>query len=263
MKLSIITVNLNNLEGLKKTYESVVSQTFKDYEWLVIDGGSTDGSREFIEQHQDKFAYWCSEPDKGIYNAMNKGVLHAHGQYCLFLNSGDHFYGNKILKKAQVEQWENDFICYDIIMDNDSLHKYQRVPDFISDTFLLSSTLPHQSTLIRTILLKESPYLENLKIGSDWFFFYESLAIKRCSYKAVHLPLSVFYSGGVSSDTILRQQERHDCLRKYHSEAFLQRIAQKQDKTVITSMVHFMRVWIYNHVLIYINYFIRKILGKI
>ena len=74
MKLSIITVNLNNLEGLKKTYESVVSQTFTDYEWLVIDGGSTDGSREFIEQHQDKFDYWCSEPDKGIYNAMKDKV---------------------------------------------------------------------------------------------------------------------------------------------------------------------------------------------
>ena len=73
MKLSIITVNLNNLEGLKRTYESVVCQTFTDdYEWIVIDGGSTDGSREFIEQHQDKFAFWCSEPDKGIYNAMYK-----------------------------------------------------------------------------------------------------------------------------------------------------------------------------------------------
>ena len=72
MKLSIITINLNNLEGLKKTYDSVVCQTFTDYEWIVIDGGSTDGSREFIEQHQDKFAYWCSEPDKGIYNAMYK-----------------------------------------------------------------------------------------------------------------------------------------------------------------------------------------------
>ena len=91
MKLSIITVNLNNLEGLKKTYESVVSQTFTDYEWLVIDGGSTDGSREFIEQHQDKFAYWCSEPDKGIYNAMNKGIVRAKGEYLNFMNSGDYF----------------------------------------------------------------------------------------------------------------------------------------------------------------------------
>lgn len=89
MILSIITINL---EGLKRTYESIVHQTFTDYEWIVIDGGSTDGSREFIEEHEEKYSYWCSEPDKGIFNAMNKGVLHANRQYCLFLNSGDHFY---------------------------------------------------------------------------------------------------------------------------------------------------------------------------
>ena len=100
VKLSIITVNLNNLEGLKKTYESVVCQTFTDYEWLVIDGGSTDGSREFIEQHQDKFAYWCSESDKGIYNAMNKGIVRAKGEYLNFMNSGDYFVSDKTLAKV-------------------------------------------------------------------------------------------------------------------------------------------------------------------
>ena len=89
MLVSIITVNFNNLEGLKRTYESVVSQTFTDYEWIVIDGGSTDGSREFIEQHQDRFAYWCSEKDNGIYHAMNKGIRQAKGEYLNFMNTGD------------------------------------------------------------------------------------------------------------------------------------------------------------------------------
>ena len=89
MKLSIITVNLNNRDGLKKTIDSVISQTFKDFEWIVIDGGSTDGSRELIEQYVNHFAYWVSEPDKGVYNAMNKGVKKAKGEYLQFLNSGD------------------------------------------------------------------------------------------------------------------------------------------------------------------------------
>ena len=113
MKLSIITVNLNNLEGLKKTYESVVCQTFTDYEWLVIDGGSTDGSREFIEEHQDKFAYWCSEPDKGIYNAMNKGIVRAKGEYLNFMNSGDYFVLRKRWQEflAKKEKW---IYCMDI-----------------------------------------------------------------------------------------------------------------------------------------------------
>ena len=73
MKLSIITVNYNNKEGLKKTVNSVLSQTYHDFEWIIIDGGSTDGSKEIIEQIKDNLAFWCSEPDKGIYNAMRCG----------------------------------------------------------------------------------------------------------------------------------------------------------------------------------------------
>lgn len=89
IKLSIITVNLNNCDGLRRTIDSVVSQTFTDFEWIVIDGGSTDCSRELMEQYKDHFAFWCSEPDNGIYNAMNKGIVHANGEWLLFLNSGD------------------------------------------------------------------------------------------------------------------------------------------------------------------------------
>ena len=96
-KLSIITVNLNNKAGLQKTIESVFSQTFTDYEYLVIDGGSEDGSKELIKKYENKFVYWVSEKDKGIFNAMNKGILKASGEYLLFLNSGDYFYDSAVL----------------------------------------------------------------------------------------------------------------------------------------------------------------------
>ena len=86
--LSIITINLNNREGLRKTIESVVNQTFQDFEFIVIDGASTDGSVEVIQDYP-RINYWISEPDTGIYNAMNKGIAKATGEYCLFLNSGD------------------------------------------------------------------------------------------------------------------------------------------------------------------------------
>jgi glycosyltransferase involved in cell wall biosynthesis len=89
MKLSVITINYNNAIGLRKTIESVVNQTFRDYEYIIIDGGSTDGSVDVIKEYADKIDYWVSEPDKGIYNAMNKGVAAAHGEYTNFLNSGD------------------------------------------------------------------------------------------------------------------------------------------------------------------------------
>ena len=83
-KLSIITINFNNAEGLKKTMESVFSQSFNDFEYLIIDGGSTDGSVEIIKQNK-KINYWISEKDNGIYDAMNKGILKSFGNYLLFL----------------------------------------------------------------------------------------------------------------------------------------------------------------------------------
>ena len=76
MKLSIITINYNNQDGLQKTIDSIVSQSFKNYEWIVIDGGSNDSSREVLVRYCDLFTYWCSEPDRGIYNAINKGLSH-------------------------------------------------------------------------------------------------------------------------------------------------------------------------------------------
>ena len=100
MKFSIITINYNNCEGLRRTIESVVNQTCHDFEYIIIDGGSTDGSVDVIKQYADQIDYWVSEPDKGIYNAMNKGVAVAKGEYCLFLNSGDSLHNNSALAKV-------------------------------------------------------------------------------------------------------------------------------------------------------------------
>ena len=86
MKISIITINYQNLEGLKKTVQSVINQTYSNIEYIVIDGNSEDGTKEFLESQDSNIEYWISEPDKGIYNAMNKGILKAKGDYLLFLN---------------------------------------------------------------------------------------------------------------------------------------------------------------------------------
>src|SRR6478735_1115877 len=100
IQLSIITINYNNLQGLQKTIESVVSQSFKDFEYIIIDGGSTDGSKVLIEKYSESITYWVSEKDNGIYPAMNKGIQVANGEYLLFLNSGDWFYENTTLSMA-------------------------------------------------------------------------------------------------------------------------------------------------------------------
>ena len=102
MKVTVITINYNNLHGLKRTIPSVLSQTCDDFEYIVVDGGSTDGSKEYIES-QKGIDQWVSEKDKGIYNAMNKGISMAHGEYCIFMNSGDHFFSTYSLENAYKE----------------------------------------------------------------------------------------------------------------------------------------------------------------
>ncbi|MGV3547381.1 MAG: glycosyltransferase, partial [Pedobacter sp.] len=99
-KITIITVNFNNLKGLKKTAESVLSQTYKDFEFIIVDGGSRDGSKEYIEEISDNVTLWVSEPDSGIYNAMNKGIKMAKGDYICFLNSGDIFFDETTLNSV-------------------------------------------------------------------------------------------------------------------------------------------------------------------
>ena len=99
LKLSIITINLNNASGLRKTIESVVSQSSREFEYIVIDGGSIDGSIDVIKEFEDRITYWISEPDNGIYHAMNKGIRAAQGEYCQFLNSGDWLYASDVIEK--------------------------------------------------------------------------------------------------------------------------------------------------------------------
>ena len=108
MLLSIITINYNNLVGLRRTVASVLAQSYKDFEYIVIDGASTDGSYEFLAQHSG-IDQWISEPDKGVFQAMNKGIQHAHGEYCLFLNSGDTLFAPDSLEGVVGYLGESDF----------------------------------------------------------------------------------------------------------------------------------------------------------
>ena len=214
VKLSIITVNLNNLEGLKRTYESVVCQTFTDYEWIVIDGGSTDGSREFIEQHQDKFAYWCSEPDKGIYNAMNKGIVRAKGEYLNFMNSGDCFVKKETLAGVFGEERKVD-ILYGFTVVRHANGKCEMpctMKQSISWYDLYSETFPHQSSFIkRSMFTIVGLYDENCKIVADWKWFVMALLNYGASYEFVPHKIAVIQPDGISCSmdcSLERQQQR-------------------------------------------------------
>lgn len=170
MKLSIITVNLNNRDGLQKTIDSVVSQTFHDFEWIVIDGGSTDGSRELIEQYAERFAYWVSEPDKGIYNAMNKGIKVAKGEYLQFLNSGDCLFNESTLEKCFSYGFTSDIAYGDLYLSGEKGLETVCYPDALSLRFFYQQTLCHNSIFIRRSVQIEELYDERMKLVSDQKF---------------------------------------------------------------------------------------------
>lgn len=170
MHLSIVTINYNNLSGLQKTIDSVLSQSFEDFEWIVIDGDSTDGSKELLEQYQEHFAYWCSVPDKGIYNAINKGLSHAAGEYVQFLNSGDWLYDSTSLEKA-FAQFDSKYDIYygDMIQVNDDGKENPIIyPNELGFLFFPYNNICHQATFYKRSLFDNNPYDESFSIVSDW-----------------------------------------------------------------------------------------------
>lgn len=198
--LSIITINYNNLDGLKNTVESVINQTWQEFEYIVIDGGSTDGSTEYIKSQSDKIDYWVSESDKGIYNAMNKGIAKAKGEYLLFLNSGDHLFNNNVFENCNQFLAEKDLIYFNLnFVDGTEswIHKY---PERLFFSYFILDTLPHPSTFIKRKLFDTTGlYNEDFKVVSDWKFFIESVCKHNCSYSRIDETLSTFYLDGISS----------------------------------------------------------------
>lgn len=178
-KVSVITISYNNIDGLRKTVESVVNQSFVDYEYIIIDGGSTDGSADFIRQYENHISYWISEPDKGIYNAMNKALLQAKGKYVHFLNSGDVYASPFVLEKFFSKEDQNVALLRGVqICDyGDRTDRWLNIgnrPITLYDMF--TNTLLHQATFIRRDLFdKYGYYDETLKIVADWKFFFKAI----------------------------------------------------------------------------------------
>lgn len=213
MKLSIITINYNNREGLRKTIESVVNQTCQDFEYIVIDGGSTDGSAEVIKEYSDKIDYWVSEKDNGIYDAMNKGIDKAKGEYCQFLNSGDDLYDNYVIEQIHPNLNESEIVVGKIFLSNIASPS-EDIPS-VSMLRLFSKSLPHSSAFISTPLLKKYHYDPTLRIVSDWKFFIQSLIFDNASYKFVNIIVSKFDTDGISSqNTALVMKEREQVIKE-------------------------------------------------
>ena len=207
MKLSIITINYNNAAGLKRTLDSVAAQTYTDFEHIIVDGASTDDSvDEILTYSQSPIANrhqitWISEPDTGIYNAMNKGIKMAVGEYLLFLNSGD------TLENADVV---SNFYMADIIADiatgiekrpNGSFD-YPRKEEELCYSYFYDNTLLHQSTFIRKDAFERfGMYNENNKVASDWEWFFKVIIKENATYVPLNFIVADFEGYGISESS--------------------------------------------------------------
>lgn len=199
--LTIVTINYNNAAGLEKTIASVKTQDYKPLEYIVIDGGSTDGSKEIIEVNASLFSYWVSEKDNGIYHAMNKGIKKATGKYLLFLNSGDYLNKPDSLSVLLAGNPDEDIIYGDLLMQGETEAWVKTHPSTLNFEYFLKETLPHPSSLIRKALFERTGlYSEHFKVVSDWEFFMNAVCRFRATYKYVAYPVSVFNLEGISSN---------------------------------------------------------------
>jgi len=242
MKLSIITINYNNAEGLRKTLASVASQTYADIEHIIVDGGSTDGSVEVIREHEQSLTSslsplasrlkWISEKDKGIYNAMNKGIRMATGEYIQILNSGDILFDANVTQQM-IERL--DQICslreekIGILYGN--MTKVNAAGQVIGKSGyteyslrqFYSSTLNHDCAYIRKDLFEEyGLYDEQLKIVSDWKWYLQAIGLGRVKPEYVDIDVTIFDDGGISETNLaLRNAERRKVLEELLPPAVL------------------------------------------
>ena len=236
MKYSIITVNYNNCEGLRRTIESVIHQNFRDFEFIVIDGGSTDGSKEVLQEYDQHINYWVSEPDGGIYQAMNKGIAQAQGEYLNFMNSGDCFFSTETLEKVSQHKTNADFIVGRDYHYNAEIKQGHAsiLPPRITMIHFFMSTLDHQSSFIRRELFKNSPYREDYRLVSDWIFFTEKIVSEGKQVQFIPDIVCRREEGGLSGQQHERnRQEINDYLHHFLPIGVYQDYAtlSKLDKT--------------------------------
>ncbi|MBD8349064.1 glycosyltransferase family 2 protein [Dysgonomonas sp. HGC4] len=208
--VSIITITYNAIEVLEKTIESVINQSYPNVEYIIIDGGSTDGTVDTIQQYQDQISYWISEPDKGIYDAMNKGLKKASGEWVNFMNAGDYFYDSFVIDSVFSLDWYN----YDIICGRKEGEKIDRRKATRWNLYK-SMGICHQVIFSRLKFLKNGFNLE-YKISADFDWLLKAY-YNRARIKMVDIVVVIYQGGGISeSNAILLQKEFYEILKVYY-----------------------------------------------
>lgn len=200
MLFSIITINRNNAAQLEQTIRSVLAQKNADYEYIVVDGASTDNSCEVIERYAGSMVYTVSEKDKGVYNAMNKAVAHARGEYVLFMNSGDLFADDDVLNRVAATRPSADFVVGGFVrMHKGRVVSHENIGMPMSFYVLIYRTICHQATFTRRdVLLELGGYSEDGKITADWCFLVSALMLHRKTCSVIDVEVALYDIDGMS-----------------------------------------------------------------
>lgn len=209
-EVSVITICRNNRDGLERTLTSIWAQESRGIELVVVDGGSDDGTRGFLESNSHRIHSWQSEPDGGVFDAQNRGLCRARGRFVLFLNSGDRFASNQSVELLlAAAQGGADIVYGDMVVEGDGSVPWRKIhPRAVSPAYLYIDSLSHCSTLIRReLLVRIGGYDDSLDIVADWRFWIEACVLENVRVVQVPHAVSIFAWGGVSSSERLRRRQ--------------------------------------------------------
>ncbi len=227
MLFTVITINLNNKSGLEKTFRSIQNQKNQDFEYIVVDGLSTDGSIELIQQ-STFISTSIIESDHGVYDAMNKGLNLAQGEYCIFLNSGDCFIDASVLiEVAKSFASKSDLYYGCLLWEDESLPRWNPKRDFKLRDILKHSPTPHQATFYKTSALKEiGGYKTEFKIISDWGALIDFIRAKK-QIEKINIDISICELAGISNvnEASILSERKHFLLKYHFSQFFMFLIA--------------------------------------
>jgi len=233
IKLSIITVNLNNKEGLEKTIQSTLMQTNRNFEHIVIDGNSTDGSVDILLKYQTQLKF-VSEKDDGIYDAMNKGIKMAKGEYLQFLNSGDFLFEATTLEKVLPQLLGQDIAYGNLKIDELGHLRDGFMPQIINLDHMMNDTLWHPVAFIKRQLFERvGLYNTKYKIVADYDFFFNAIIKHKASTQHLNQFIAVFNTMGLSSDAnnvLIIKSEKQQVQSSYLTEAKMADFKNKSNK---------------------------------
>lgn len=198
---TIITICKNNLDGLKKTFDSIASQTLNNFEWIVIDGNSDDGTQDWLAKNSLQ-ARWVSEPDNGIYDAMNKGIKLSQGEYLIFMNSADEFADNNVLDKVEneiIKCENNPILIYgdSLDIDEEGNQYYRKAKNYSQIKYGMITQ--HQAMFFNRLLIDEKKFENEFKLSADYALICKIIKNQRSNYiKKLEYPICKFKMGGIN-----------------------------------------------------------------